>query len=198
MRFYAALLLFFAGVFLKIKGAENIPKSGAYIICANHTSFLDTFCIYKIFSQYFVFTGKKEIEKWPLFHIFYTSGMNILVDRHSRTGSLKSLKRMLLEIDKGNPLMIFPEGTISKNLPKPGSYKSGAFAIAIQKQVSIIPVSFITNWKLLQNGWKGRSGPGISEIIIHPAIPTTGLNKDNIHLLQEQVKSIINGSLRLT
>jgi 1-acyl-sn-glycerol-3-phosphate acyltransferase len=197
MRGYAFVLLLFAGVFMRVKGKENIPEEGAYIICTNHTSFMDTFCIYSIFHRYFVFLGKKEIEKWPLFHIFYTSGMNILVDRHSKVGALKALKRMSREIDRGNPLMIFAEGTISKQAPKLGPFKSGAFSMAIQKQVPVLPVTFTTNWKRLQRAgiWRGKAGPGIAEVIIHKPVITTGLKKNNTEQLQEQVRAIINEPL---
>ncbi len=194
MKLHAYILLIFAGARLKVKGKGFIPKTGAFIICSNHSSFFDTFCIYSIFKRYFVFLGKKEIEKWPLFHIFYTSGMNILVDRDNKTSSAKSLKRIMHELDIGNPLMIFPEGTISKEAPKLGPFKQGAFAIAIQKQVPILPVTFVTNWKLMQRGnfWTGLAGPGIAKVIIHKPIITTGLKKENTNHLQNQVWDVIN------
>ena len=200
MRIHAFFLLLFAGAILKVKGVANIPKEGAYIICPNHSSYLDIFCLYTIFHNYFVFTGKQEIEKWPLFHIYYTSGMNILVDRESRTGSIKALKRISQEIEKGNPMVIFPEGTISKEAPKLAPFKSGAFAIAIQKQVPILPVTFVTNWKILSRSgfWKGKDGPGISEVIIHKPIITTGLKKENMNQLQNEVIKIISGSLLIS
>lgn len=193
IRWHARILLFFAGVRLRITGMENIPKTGAYIICPNHSSFLDIFCVYSIFERYFIFTGKKEIEKWPLFKIYYTSGMNILVDRHNKTGMFKSFKRMALEIDKGNPLAIFPEGTISKRAPLLVPFKSGAFALAIQKQIPVLPVSFVTNWKLLQRKgvWSGYAGPGISKVIIHKPLPTQNLDKNDIETLQEETRKAI-------
>ncbi len=197
MRIHAFLLLFFAGAILKVKGRENIPQNGAYIICPNHTSYLDIFCLYTIFPKYFVFTGKKEIEKWPLFHIYYTSGMNILVDRDSKTGMFKTLKRMSHEIEIGNPLAIFPEGTISKEAPKLTTFKSGAFAIAIQKQVPILPITFVSNWKILSRSgfWKGIDGPGIAEVVIHKPVPTIGMKKGNMNLLQSDVIAIICSAL---
>ncbi len=197
MRIHAFFLLLFAGAILKVKGREHIPLNGAYIICPNHTSYLDIFCLYTIFPKYLVFTGKKEIEKWPLFHIYYTSGMNILVDRDTKTGMFKALKRMSHEIEIGNPLAIFPEGTISKEAPKLTSFKSGAFAIAIQKQVPILPITFVTNWKILSRSgfWFGPAGPGISEVVIHKPVMTTGLKKENMNQLRDEVISIISSSL---
>lgn len=197
MKIHGFFLLLFAGAFPKVKGAENIPENGAYIICPNHSSYLDIFCLYTIFPNYFVFTGKQEIEKWPLFHIYYTSGMNILVDRDNRVGSIKALKRISQEIDKKNPLVIFPEGTISKEAPKLTTFKSGAFAIAIQKQIPILPVTFVTNWKLLSRSgfWKGPAGPGIAEIVIHKPVITLGLKKEDINKIKEEVIAIITGPL---
>ena len=194
MRLHGFLLLVFAGAHLRVIGKENIPEKGAFIICPNHTSFLDIFCIYTLFKRYFVFTGKKEIEKWPLFHIYYTSGMNILVDRDSKTGTFVAIKRMSKEIEKGNPIAIFPEGTISKQVPVMAPFKSGAFAIAIQKQVPILPITFVSNWKLLQGNsfMKGKSGPGIAEVVIHKPIMTSGLRKEDIEELQNRVREIIN------
>ncbi len=195
MRMQALLILVFAGVYMKVKGRRNIPKHGPYIICPNHSSYLDIPCLYVLFHNYFVFTGKKEIENWPLFHIYYTSGMNILVDRGSKTGSMKAIKRMSQEIDRGHPLMIFPEGTISRHVPKLAPFKSGAFAIAIQKQIPIIPVTFVSNWRRLQRSglWRGKAGPGISEVILHKPVLTKGLSKDHIEQLRDEIQAIVGG-----
>ncbi|MBI1837639.1 MAG: 1-acyl-sn-glycerol-3-phosphate acyltransferase [Flavobacteriia bacterium] len=197
MKIHAFLLLVFAGARLKVDGKENIPKSGAYIICPNHTSFIDIFCIYTVFKDYFVFTGKKEIEKWPLFHIYYTSGMNILVDRENNDGNFQSFKRMSQVLAEGKPLAIFPEGTISKKAPQLEPFKTGAFTLAIQRQVPILPISFVTNWKILQRGtfFKAKCGPGIARMIIHPPILTTGMKKSESLALQEKIENCIQQSL---
>lgn len=198
IRFHALLLLMLGGTLLRVKGRQNIPAEGAFIICPNHSSFLDTFCLYRIFTRYFTFIGKKEIEKWPLFHIFYTSGMNILVDRHSKTGQIAALKRMSSEIRSGHPLMIFPEGTISRKVPALSEFKPGAFALAIQHQVPIVPVTFVTNWKRLQRGplWKGKAGPGVAKVIIHEPISTQGLTKKDEPELKALVKQSIDRGLK--
>ena len=150
MKFNAKLLLYLGGIFLKIKGKENIIKDQPFLICSNHSSFIDIPCLYSMFEDYFVFTGKKEVEKWPLFHIFYTSGMNILVDRKNKMGLIKAFKRMMEVIDEGHPLVILPEGTISKTAPKLTEFKPGSVSLAINKQIPILPITFTTNWKRLQ------------------------------------------------
>lgn len=198
IRVFSKIWLFGIGVFIKVKGKENILKGQPYLLCSNHSSYLDPGIIYSIFDEHFVFTGKKEIENWPLFHIFYTSGMNILVDRNHRVGALKSFKRMMEVIDEGLPLMILPEGTIPKDAPKLGEFKAGAVSIAIQKQIPILPITQTTNWKRLQRSglFKGKASPGRAEVVIHPFISTEGLTRKDTEELQQKLHDIINAPLK--
>ncbi len=198
MKFLGKSFLFCAGIKLKIKGRKNIIEDQPFLICSNHSSYLDIPCLYSIFDKYFVFTGKKEVEKWPLFHIFYTSGMNILVDRHNKMGLIKSFKRMMEVVDEGHPLVILPEGTISRTAPRLSEFKPGSVSLAINKQIPILPITFTTNWTRLQRKGllKGKAGPGISEVIIHPLIMTNGLTKDETDALQLKLRDIINSPLR--
>ncbi|RUT78349.1 lysophospholipid acyltransferase family protein [Ancylomarina longa] len=198
IKVYAKVWLYGSGIFIRIKGKENIITNQPFLICSNHSSFIDPATLYAIFDQYFVFTGKKEIEKWPLFHIFYTSGMNILVDRHNRLGALKSFKKMMEVIDNGHPLVILPEGTIPKDAPKLGEFKAGAVSIAIQMGIPILPITQTTNWKRLQRGslFKGNASPGVAEVIIHPLIPTTGLTRQDTKTLQGRLYDVINKPLQ--
>ncbi|MBN2595746.1 lysophospholipid acyltransferase family protein [Labilibaculum sp.] len=198
IKVYAKVWLYGSGIFLRVKGRENIITGQPFLICSNHSSFIDPATLYIIFDQHFVFTGKKEIEKWPLFHIFYTSGMNILVDRHNRLGALKSFKKMMDVIAEGYPLVILPEGTIPQNAPNLGEFKPGAVSIAIQTGIPILPITQTTNWKRLQRGtmFKGNASPGIAEVIIHPLIPTTGLTKQDAEALSEKLRNVINKPLQ--
>lgn len=199
MKFHSKSLNLLSFTFNNVIGFHNVPDKGAYIICPNHSSFLDILSIYSTFKNYFVFTGKKQILKWPLFSIFYSSGMNIIVDRESRADSFKAFKRIVREIDADLPIVIFPEGTISKSAPKLTDFKGGAFTIAIQKQIPILPVTFVNNWLLLQRGSLlfGRARPGRNEMIIHAPIETKGLKKEDAKALEERVKNIINAPLIL-
>ncbi len=198
IKIYAKVWLYGSGIYLRVKGRENIITGQPFLICSNHTSFLDPATLYAIFDQYFVFTGKKEIEKWPLFHIFYTSGMNIFVDRHNRAGAMKSFKQMMAVIDQGHPLVILPEGTITKDVPKLGEFKQGAVSIAIQKQIPILPITQTTNWRRLQRSglFKGKASPGVAEVIIHPLIQTTGLTRKDTDELQAKLYDIMNAPLK--
>lgn len=198
MKRYAKLWLFFTGIKLKVKGTENVLFNQPFIICANHSSFVDIPCLYSFFNQYFVFTGKKEIERWPLFNIFYTSGMNILVDRNNKIKASLDFKKMIEVINNGFPLVIFPEGTISAKSPHLSEFKQGAVLLAIQKQIPILPITFTTNWKRLQRKsfFEGAASPGIAGMIIHQPIYTTNKTKSDAGLLNEELRQIINQPLQ--
>ena len=193
MRAFAKILMFVSGVWIKVENREKFSVKGPYLICANHSSFLDIPVIYAVFPTYFTFVGKKEIEKWPLFRIFYTSGMNILVDRHNQRGDIKAFRSMIKVIDKGDPLFIFPEGTITKNAPKMGEFKSGAVSIALKKKIPILPITFVSNWKRLERKgiFKGKAGPGNSKVIVHDFISPEEMKDMSPAELIAKLKTII-------
>lgn len=196
-RFWALVLQIFAGVILIIKKEEPLPKGVPYIICPNHSSYLDIILMYRAFPDYFVFMGKQEIMNWPLFNIFFTKGMNILVDRDSMTGARNAFFKASEDIAKGHSIVIFPEAAIPHFAPRLKRFKNGAFKLAIDKQIPIVPVTFTTNWKLLQGTvlLKGRAGPGISRCIIHKPIECKGMDENEMAALRTRVRDIIEKPL---
>lgn len=196
MRFWARWIAHLPGVFVSIKREivnEDLPPVAIY--CANHVSYLDIVLSYIVIPRYFVFIGKQEISKAPLFRSFFRD-MNILVDRKSTIGSHKAFMKAASEIDLGNSMFLFPEGTISpkgKLLP----FKNGAFKLAIDKQVPIVPVTFLNNWRLLQNGGflKSHGRPGVAKVIVHKPVPTTGMTEKDLVNLRSHVYQVIQKAL---
>jgi 1-acyl-sn-glycerol-3-phosphate acyltransferase len=191
-KFWARWILTVPGLFLTVK--RSIPKDELphpCIYCGNHVSYLDIIASYLITPKYFVFMGKQELDKAPLFRIFFKE-MNILVDRSSNVASHRAFMRAGAEIDKGHSLFLFPEGTIS-SFGKLRGFKNGAFKLAIEKQIPIVPVTFVNNWKLLQNGGflKSHGRSGISKVVMHEPIPTIGMNEGDLVSLRTKVHEII-------
>jgi len=194
---WANVLCFGAGVIYKTRYDYVPTKNKTYILCCNHTSYVDIILSYCIIDNYFVFMGKKELSKVPLFKIFFKK-MNILVDRKSITDSHKAFMRAGIEIDKGHSVIIFPEGTISREAPKMRPFKNGAFKLAIEKQIEILPITFVNVWKRLQDRpfFKGIAGPGITHIVVHKPISTIGLQYDDVETLKNRVKEVIQSSIK--
>lgn len=106
---------------------------------------------------------------------------------------------MTHEIEIGNSLCVFPEGTISKKAPEMNEFKKGAFAIAIKKQVPVLPVVFTSNYKRMQRSGflSGKASPGIADVQILEPVRTTGLEMDSGKSGKENICTNAKGSLSI-
>jgi 1-acyl-sn-glycerol-3-phosphate acyltransferase len=194
---WAHCILFSTGIFYRIRYEEKPDCRQAAVICPNHASYLDIVLANVAMPCHFHFMGKAELKNVPLFNIFFKK-MNIAVDRNSITAAHRAYQRAVLDIKKGIGITIFPEATIPDCSPQLGPFKNGAFKLAIETQTPIIPITFLDNWKLFpdKNGDRFLARPGISRIIVHKAIPTTGLKEKDIPKLKEQIRNILETTLR--
>jgi len=196
MRFQAKGILFFAGIRKKVVGKIPNDASSNYIICPNHSSYLDILLLYSAFPSYFIILGKKELGSVPLFNIYFKK-MNILVDRSNPKSAHQSIAKACSEMEKGSNLIIFPEGTIPKNVPNLKPFKNGAFRVAMQMKMNIIPVTFKDNYRLLEDNWKfmANSKPGLSRIYIHEPISVSDTDGLDLLTLREETRKRIASKL---
>ncbi len=141
--------------------------------------------------------GKAELNRWPLIRIFFRSGMNISVNRANRKDAHRSLQQARDVLDEGKVLVIFPEGTIPTHVPKMKRFKNGAFKVAIDTGVPIVPVTFTSNYKRMMNGgyFKAQASPGICPCFIHKPIQTGGLTDEDLVALREQTFETIKSKI---
>ncbi len=167
------------------------------IFVGNHTSYLDIVLSPFYIDHLAIYLGKAELLKAPLFKIFFKK-MDVPVDRKSRKDAVRSIKRMEAEIDKGHSLVIFPEGTIPVNTLQTLPFKNGAFKLAIEKQIPIVPIVNLNNYKMLQNGgfFKSFGRPGIAKIVVLEPVITTGMTEENLVTLRDHVFTLINNTLK--
>jgi 1-acyl-sn-glycerol-3-phosphate acyltransferase len=165
------------------------------VVVSNHTSYLDI-----VFSTYYihdtaVYMGKYELLKIPLFKYFFVY-LDIPVNRRSLTDAHKAFREAGSRLDQGLTLVIYPEGTISSS-GQLRAFKNGAFRLAIEKQVPIVPVVNLNNWHYLQNGgfFKSNGSPGVPEILVGDPIPTAGLTEKNVPEIKEKVTTFMKQEL---
>jgi 1-acyl-sn-glycerol-3-phosphate acyltransferase len=197
-RFWAAWIMRVPGIRFKCRSEiplDQLPEP--CVFCANHTSYLDIVASYRETPGYYVFMGKGELKSAPLFGMFFKE-MNIPVFRDSRSGSHKAYVQAGDELDLGHSVFLYPEATIPKTAPRMKAFKNGAFKLAIDKQVPIVPVAFINNWKILQNGgfFKSNGKPGLSKVVYHKPISTIGMTEADLIPLRERVYEIIDKTLK--
>ena len=190
MRLHARLIVYLSGIRPKVINRFTPDKNQTYVICPNHNSYLDIVLTYVGINEYFHFMGKVELKRVPFFNIFFRD-MNIGVDRASRSGSHKAYMRAISDLEKNISIAIFPEATIHDCSPLLGPVKNGAFKLAIEKQVAIIPIAYIDNWKILPDVpnriYGGR--PGTARIVVLPPISTKGMTEENLSELKALYKN---------
>lgn len=195
-RVLARLIVFNTGIRVKKIGTTRLDTKQAYVFCPNHTSFLDIVVSYLVIPNYFHYIGKAELLKVPFFNIFFQK-MNIVVDRGSIMDAHRAFQRSCDDIDKHISIAIFPEATIPNFTPNLGNFKNGPFKLAIEKQIPIVPITYLDNWRILADSHKnkGQSGPGCSRVLIHEPIPTKGMTEENMNALKKRVYLTIQKSL---
>ncbi len=196
IRFHSWLILTLIGVRTRIKWEGKLPDR-PFIICPNHTSYLDILILYRVFSEYFIFIGKRELETDRFFSIFFKK-MNILVKRDSALDGMRALTRAAQEIENGSSVVIFPEGTIPDHAPDLMPFKNGPFKLALKENIPIVPVTFINVFKLLQIGafLRRRGKPGMARVIVNEAIYPDQLDKNDFETLKNMVYDSIDQKIK--
>ncbi|MCG8476191.1 MAG: 1-acyl-sn-glycerol-3-phosphate acyltransferase [Cytophagales bacterium] len=171
----------------------SFDKNKQYIFTPNHSSFLD---ITAVGSGPFnvTFLGKIELAKAPLFGYIYKR-FNVIVDRKSSVSRKKAVEDCYKLLEEGKSLAVFPEGTISRKAPELMPFKDGAFLMAIEKQVPVVPVTLPFNWHILNGDGRFIMKWHKLRVVFHEPIDTCGMTKDDIPMLKEKVRSIIEKEL---
>jgi len=139
---WSPFVLFFSGFKTKISFEEDLPVGESFILVANHTSYIDPFVMFKVSKNPFVFVGKKELLKIPIFGFVYKRAA-VMVDRSSKKSRWGVYKRVDNKLSLGYSICIFPEIKYTDDTIFLNEFKRGAFKIAIDHQIPIIPMCFL-------------------------------------------------------
>lgn len=184
-----------SGIFFDIRYEEELDRKATYVFVPNHTSYLDIPLLCLIANGAFFFMGKEELIRNPLFRLFFKT-IDIPVNRESKLSGYRALQQASERIKKGMSLVLFPEGTISDRPPEMLPFKSGAFRLAIENRVPVVPVSMLNTWDILYDkGQKNGSRPGIIRIFVHKPVPTAHLEVSDEEKLKEEVYGIMQAKL---
>ena len=138
--FWSRSVLWFLLVPIKVTGRENVDQTKSYVFVANHQSFLDPFAVYGWLPNNFKWLMKKEIRKVPFVGTACAVAGHIFVDRSNPRAALKSMDHIKAQLVDGISTVIFPEGTRTKT-GEMGRFKQGAFKIAMDLQLPVVPIS---------------------------------------------------------
>lgn len=136
---------------VKIEGMEKIQPGQSYVFVSNHQSMFDVWLIYGWLPVIFKWLMKAELRRVPLVGIACKAAGHIFVDRKNAKASLESLQQIKNQLQNGICTVIFPEGTRTKD-GQIGRFKRGAFQIALDLNLLIIPISLSGCFELLPKG----------------------------------------------
>ncbi|MBQ1276119.1 MAG: 1-acyl-sn-glycerol-3-phosphate acyltransferase [Flavobacteriales bacterium] len=192
-RIWSFMILLLSGFIFSIKGGKNIDYSRQYMIVSNHSSAADIMLSYLSVPLQFVFVGKAELAKIPVFGAIY-KGSNILVDRRSLDSRRSILPKAKAEIARGRSIFIYPEGTTKHHTRRLMPFKDGAFVLAIDCGIPILPVTFLDNVELFPSD-ELKGHPGLLRAVIDKPIETKGMSIEDKERLKEEVFNIIDSRL---
>ena len=188
--------LYFPLIFLNVKFdiQFDLVKNRQYILCANHFSYLDIPAIARI-PIYTKFIGKSSIATVPFFGYMFRK-IHIPVNRSNSKSRGQSILQARKALDMGYGLSFFPEGGIkTKKPPQMTPFHDGAFRLAIEKQIPIIPVTFHDNYKIQPDEPHFNIFPGKMRIVLHPPILPATQDEAEIKALKKKVFDIIQSEL---
>ncbi|WP_053970722.1 1-acyl-sn-glycerol-3-phosphate acyltransferase [Mangrovimonas sp. ST2L15] len=192
-RLWAKFILVGMGFRVKIDRDQTPQRKESYMFIANHTSMADIMLMLVAVKNPFVFVGKKELAKIPLFGFFYKRTC-ILVDRSSEKSRKAVFLRAQKRLKQGLSICIFPEGGVPDESILLDSFKDGAFRLAINHQIPIVPMVFPDNIKRFSYTFFSGS-PGKMRAKILPFIETKDYTIATTKELNEKSRNVILKSL---
>lgn len=188
--------IFFGCLFIRVRfeNLHYLDNKTQYVIVSNHFSYLDIPALGLIPAD-LVFVGKASLAKVPLFGYMFKN-LHIAVDRNSLKSRGASIVQAKQALDEGANLVIFPEGGISS--PKPpllARFKDGAFKIALDKQIPIIPITLSRNHLILPDDGRFLLRYKSAKVVVHPPILIDKNHPKTVNELKEMCFNTIQEQL---
>ncbi|MEO7115561.1 MAG: AMP-binding protein [Caldimonas sp.] len=189
-RTLAGLAFRWAGLPIIASGLEQMPKDGAFVLVANHTSYLDAIALIAVLDDRgFVFVGKRELGENAAMRRLAAAFGAVFVERFDVTQSIEHADALVDIVARGAPLVVFPEGTLERRaglMP----FRSGAFVAAARAGVPVVPVVLRGARSVLRDGtWLARRG-AIRVTAFAPIAPR-GSDWADALVLRDAVRAVI-------
>ena len=177
-----------AGVRLDVQGAEHLAAARPAVVLFNHQSQLDVLILAKLLRGGFTGVAKKEAANVPGFGLMFRLMDVAFVDRADPAKARAALEPAVERLREGISLVIAPEGTRSPT-PALGPFKKGAFHVAMQAGVPILPVVIRNAGELM---WRGSSTirSGTVQVKVLPPIPTDGWTVEETGRRVDEVREL--------
>ena len=175
-----------SGAKVRVTGQELLDPNQPYVFISNHRSYLDTATLFLYTGRRIGLLAKKELLKVPI--LGYGMGfVNVMaIDRSNRERAMETMEAATSRLRNGLSFGVFAEGTrarLGELLP----FKKGAFYMAVQAGVPVVPVA-IKNTDLLMGKGTGVAKSGTIEMVLLPPVDTSLSSfQDDINQLVQTV-----------
>ncbi len=182
---WGELATMFAGIEVRVEGEEHLWSRRPAVFIFNHQSGLDMLLVCKLLRRDFVGIGKQELRRVPLIGPAMALAGTVFIDRADRRRAIEALEPAVEALRRGLSLAIAPEGTRSAT-PRVGPFKKGAFRMAMEARVPIVPIVFRNTLDALpRDGLVVR--PTTVEVVVLPPIETEAWTRES---LEERIAEI--------
>lgn len=186
MRFATYTIMVLTRNDLSVRGREHLPAQGGCLLVSNHVNMFDPMFMYLAVPRYCVAIEEASHFKWPLYGTMITRWGNIPVGGKDRALTARSMARAADVLRAGTPVFIFPEGTRARD-GRLGTFRRGAFSLALEARVPLIPVAFRGAEKIFLEG-SNMIFPGREEIVFIPPVPLDDYGPDDADALSDEVR----------
>ena len=192
-RWWSSMVLWAAGIKVRIHGLENAKGGEPHIFASNHVSWFDVPALARVLPRY-KFVAKAELFKVPIFgRAMRTAGM-IEIQRDNRKAAFGAYDVAAERIKQGNSVVVFPEGTRGHAYPlRP--FKKGPFVLAIAAGVPIVPIIVHGTIEIMRKGslW---AHPGTIDVHLLEPVSTEGVDYDHRESLMQRVRTRMADAMR--
>ncbi len=186
-RLWAHLILRTTGVTVRASGVERLDPSTSYVLASNHQSIYDIPVIFDTMPLQLRIVAKASLGSFPFLGWHLRRTGHVLVQRDNPGAGV--FKRMARLVGDGVSLIVFPEGTRSRD-GGVARFKGGPFLIAIDAGLPVVPVSVSGSRHVMRKG-RVMTCPGAVDLTVHEPIPTKDLTREDARALADRVRAIV-------
>lgn len=183
-----------APVRVEVSGSEHVDPDQSYVVVANHQSQFDIPVIYGYSGLDLRWVAKAELQKVPFMAAGCRAIGHVFINRSDPDQARAAINRAVARLASGTGLMFFPEGTRSRD-GRLLEFKKGAFRVAIDQQLPVLPVTVVGTREVLEPG-SARIRPGAVRIILGEPIAVAGMKPGDLGELRRRTRGIIEATLQ--
>jgi len=191
---WARLNSFFTPMRVEVHGREHVDPRQSYVIVSNHQSHYDVFVLYGWLGVDFKWVMKQELRKVPGLGIACARLGHVFINRANHEEAMRSIEDAKRRIVNGTSVLFFPEGTRSRSAGEMRQFKKGAFRMAIDLGLPILPVTISGTREVLPPDTLDIR-PGRAVMTLHPPIPVDATAAGEVERLSAASREAIASAL---